>query len=167
MSLAFSPDGTLLASAGRDGALLIWNLHSRNLAHPPIFGHHDSVSDITFSPDSRLLASASCYEKTPYGECESGEVRLWDVATGHAIGQPFIGRHGDIVGLSFQSDGRTVLSGHYDGSMVLWDVNPDSWIRKACDIANRNLTSTEWQRYLETEPYQETCAALRSRVGME
>jgi hypothetical protein len=34
-----------------------------------------------------------------------------------------------------------------------------SWVRQACRIANRNLTLEEWQTYLGSAPYQQTCPA--------
>jgi hypothetical protein len=50
-------------------------------------------------------------------------------------------------------------SGSADGSVWLWDMDVTSWMRHAWRIANRNLTLQEWQTYLGSAPYQQTCLA--------
>lgn len=59
-------------------------------------------------------------------------------------------------GLAFNETGDTLLSGHTSG-IVLWNLAPDSLIDQACTIANRNLTPSEWQRYMGDRPLRQTC----------
>ena len=48
-----------------------------------------------------------------------------------------------------------------DKTVILWDVDVASWLRKACAIANRNLTHKEWAQYVgEDVPYQAPCPEL-------
>ncbi len=71
--LAFSPDGTLLASA--DGmSLRLWDLSSRT-EKLTLEGHREMIMTIAFSPDGSLLASAG----------KDGTLRLWEVSTGQAL----------------------------------------------------------------------------------
>jgi len=43
----------------------------------------------------------------------------------------------------------------------LWDVNPESWLKQLCDIANRNLSQKEWREYMgEQGPFEKTCPDL-------
>ena len=58
ISLAFSPDGKLLAAGGSDGAVRVWNSDDQKLVKE-LKGHGDWVSGIAFSPDGRFLASGS------------------------------------------------------------------------------------------------------------
>ena len=58
--MAFSPDGTLLASAGQDDTVRLWDPASgkQEQVGDPLTGHTDSVTAVAFSPDGTLLASA-------------------------------------------------------------------------------------------------------------
>ena len=42
----------------------------------------------------------------------------------------------------------------------LWDVELQSWLKRACGIANRNLTREEWRKYMGDQPYRKTCPDL-------
>lgn len=66
-SLAFSPDGLLLASASADKTAKIWSLRSGALIHT-LKGHAGGISDVAWSPCSRYLVTAS----------DDGVVALWN-----------------------------------------------------------------------------------------
>jgi hypothetical protein len=108
-SLAFSPDGRIIASAGADGNLKIWDLASGQAirALPVHFSQGESVA---FSPDGRLLASA-----------DDDEVVIWDTITWR---ESFIltGHTGRVTGLAFSPDGRQIVSASWDNTLRLWDL---------------------------------------------
>ena len=93
-SVAFSPDGTLLASGGADNSVKLWIAASgRELR--TMSEHTGIVSSVAFSPDGKMLASGS-QDKT---------VRLWDVATGRRLHT--LSGHADAVNaVAFSPNGK-------------------------------------------------------------
>jgi LPXTG-site transpeptidase (sortase) family protein len=113
-AVAFSPDGTLIASGGRDNAVRLWDTESGE--NTRIFeGHDDWVTRVVFSPDGALLASGA----------RDDTVRLWDVETG-AVLQTIHFHNDDVTGLAFTPDGKVLASGSRDGTIRIGPVGSDA-----------------------------------------
>ena len=111
-AVAFNHDGTLLASAGTDRTVRLWDPATRNPVGDPLTGHDGVVTAVAFNHDGTLLASAST-DRT---------VRLWDPATGNPVGEPLTG-HDDLVQwVAFNHDGTLLASAGEDGTVRLWDA---------------------------------------------
>jgi hypothetical protein len=112
-----SPAADLLATAGSDGAIRIWDLRSRirlQTLRTPLHrrtGHDALALSLAFSPDGGLLAS---------GHVDGG-VHLWHMASGEEY--PVKLRHdAHVAAVAFSPDGRTLASGGMDSTLKLWDV---------------------------------------------
>ena len=110
-SVAYSPDGNTLATAGSDGRVGLWDSKTRTLI-ASLEGHQSSVLAVVFSPDGKKLASAG----------KDNTVMLWGVDSRKPLFPPLTGHADRIEGLAFSPDGNTLASAGYDGTVRLWEV---------------------------------------------
>ena len=61
-------------------------------------------------------------------------------------------------GVAWLDDDHLSTVSAADGSQVTWDLTPDHWLDRACELAGRDLTRAEWARYLPDQPYRRTCS---------
>ena len=110
-SVASSPDGRLIASAGEDQTVRTWDAATGQEARA-LRGHTGRVTSVAFSRDGRRLASAGADET----------VRTWDAATGQ-VGFTLGGRHARPARcVAFSRDGRRLASAGDDRTVKLWDT---------------------------------------------
>jgi hypothetical protein len=58
---------------------------------------------------------------------------------------------------AFDPIGHTLAIAFNDGTVLLWDIDPASWRKRACAVAGCRLTPQEWQDFLPGRPYQPSC----------
>ncbi len=105
----FSPDGARIATATRDGGVLLWETATRRLLRP--FREHSRiVRAIAFSPDGRFLATGG----------EDERLLLWSLETGRRV--RLFGRISEPYRLAFSADGKRLISGSESGAVNLWDT---------------------------------------------
>ncbi|MEO0448461.1 MAG: WD40 repeat domain-containing protein, partial [Verrucomicrobiota bacterium] len=104
----FSPDETLIATAGYDRRIHIWEVATGRL-HRTITGHNGAVFDLAFSPDGSLLASASADQTG----------KIWRVSDGvrlDTLNEP----EAEVNQISFTPDGTHILAAGADHRIYLW-----------------------------------------------
>lgn len=116
-SVAFSPDGTKVATSGGNSAW-VWQVDNGDLFHT-LKGHTGEVETVTFSPDGKTLATGS-WDST---------IKLWQVDNGMLL-HTLKGHLGDVLTVEFSSDGKMIASGGQDGVVRLWQVKNGEFIRK-------------------------------------
>ena len=127
-SVAYSPDGTHLASGTWDGMVRLWDVAKRTeiaaFEHAGIDGR---IYGLAFSPDGTLLASGALDD---WSNPTEHTIKLWDVAAKTHAGT-FRGHKYGIHTIAFSPDGKTIASGAFDNTIRLWDVATGSEITRA------------------------------------
>lgn len=128
-SIAFSPDGKLMASAGKDSFIKIWSIPEGDLTRGIKDGIH-AINTITFSPDGKRLVSGG----------SDDTVKLWSVDSGNLENAPM--KHGsEVKTVCFDREGETIISGGTDNTVLFWSV-PDTAIKQKISPAAQGLTGT-------------------------
>ena len=109
-TVAYSPDGILIASGDRSGGLCVWEAETGRL-YLDLPGHKGAIHQVAWRDDSNVLASAS----------EDGTVKLWDVNAGKQV-KSFSAHGGGATSVAFDHQGRIVSAGK-DNRARLWDGN--------------------------------------------
>jgi WD40 repeat protein/serine/threonine protein kinase len=118
-TLAFSPDGSLVAAGGIDHphhTVKIWDATTGRFIRS-LPGHSQYISEVVFSPDGKLLAAGS----------GDSTVRVWDVATGREI---YTLPHSSWVwNPVFSPDGHVLASASSDGTVRFWNLDTGKEVR--------------------------------------
>jgi WD40 repeat protein len=136
-SVAFSPDGKLLAAANGGRTVSLWEIAGR-MPLAPLSLERAAVWSVAFSPVSGLLALGSAQIVSVV----DNKVILVDVGNRKPLGD--LNQIWPVFGVAFSPDGSLLASvGGY--SVTLWSADAQSWRRLACSVVNRNLSRSEWR----------------------
>jgi WD40 repeat protein/DNA-binding SARP family transcriptional activator/class 3 adenylate cyclase/tRNA A-37 threonylcarbamoyl transferase component Bud32 len=126
--LDWSPDGSMVATEGKDesGLITIRDARTGEPVVPPFRGHDPDVNDVIFSPDSSMLATTG----------DDGDVRVWDTRTGEEI-WGYDGKPGKVWIPSFSPDGSLIAAPFDDEDVVrIWDLNEQTLVHELKDVGD-------------------------------
>ncbi|HRV92418.1 MAG TPA: NB-ARC domain-containing protein [Anaerolineae bacterium] len=154
-SVAFSPNGKILAAGTAEGQVRLWWVANGQ----PILtceGHLGAGWSVVFSPDGHLLASGSA----------DGTICLWDAHTGQSL-KTLVGHTNLVSSVAFSPDGRFLASGSQDQTVRLWDVNTGQSLKTLAGHTNpvRSVAFSPDGRFLASGSFDHTVRLWNVNTG--
>ncbi|MGY1700690.1 nSTAND1 domain-containing NTPase [Geodermatophilus sp. SYSU D00766] len=149
--VAWSPDGQLLAVVGDAGLLHVVDVATAR-AREPVGISPLSLLQAEWLPDGRTVATAAMDGTVTLFDVERGLPRTGPIRASPSGTAPYThllpGPDEELVAFSGAVPGRR------------YPLDPDAWLTAACDLAGRDLTRAEWERFLPARAWQPTCTDL-------
>ncbi|MGH2522373.1 MAG: WD40 repeat domain-containing protein, partial [Anaerolineales bacterium] len=134
-TVAFSPDGQLLAWGSDDGSVALWDMSTQR--QRLLGGHTGRTYTVAFSPDGKILASGG----------QDGVIILWEVATGQDITSFRRTSNAWALSLTFNPDGLEMVIGHTGSTLSMWNIadsgNP-AFVRSLARGHRDDVWSVAW-----------------------
>lgn len=126
----YSPDESLIATAGYDQTILIWNANTGEVVRE-LTGHNGAIFDLAFSPDGVVLVSA----------CADETLKVWNVEQGtrlDTLSQP----EGEVFAVAVTGDGKHIVAGSADNRLRVWRLKSIQSARINPLVATRFIDET-------------------------
>lgn len=108
LSVKYSFNGQLIATASDDDTAKIWSASTGNLQRT-LIGHTDWINDITFSPNDQFVATAG-----------DNTAKIWNVSTGN-LQRTLMGHTDFVFGITYSPDGKFIATASFDSTAKIWD----------------------------------------------
>ena len=129
-SAIFSPDESLIATAGYDREIILWDVATGEPVRS-LSGHNGAIFDLAFSPDGEVLVSA----------CADETVKVWHVSSGErldTLSQP----EGEVFATAITHDGKYILAASADNRLRVWELRSKQRARINPIVATRFIDET-------------------------
>ena len=130
-SVAWSPNGALIASGMDDGIIILWDAE-RGVELGTLEGHEQGVRSVAWSPDGELLCSGS----------DDSAIVLWDIESGSQAAT-LQGHTRGVHSIAPSPDGEMLASGSYDRKVILWNIASGESV-KVLEGHARGVRSIAW-----------------------
>ena len=130
-ALTFIPGTSLLASAGDDHLIRLWDV-DQNALKSTLHGHETLVTAIATPPDGRILVSGDL----------QGNLRLWDLEAAEAPPRPLTSISGRARAMRWSPDGRHLAVGGDSGRVLVWERATDRWV--SLKTAGKDAYGVAW-----------------------
>jgi len=159
LSIAYHPTRQIIAygteimdekGLAKRGLVKLFDLKTRKVAKE-LPGHKAGVSDIEFSPNGLLLASAG-YDR---------KLQMWVVDQLDELPITMDNNNGNIWKIAFSSDSDYLMASCNNGEIRVWQTNAKMLAEQICPKLKRNMTPEEWKLYVGNDVgYEATCKSL-------
>jgi WD40 repeat protein len=139
VGVAFSPDGTRIATASFDKTAKVWDVVSGREVFT-LVGHTDRIYGVAFSPDGRRLATAS----------KDRTAKVWEAVFGQEV-FTLAGHTATVNSVTFSPDGRRLATASEDKTVHVYIMNIEDLMALARTRVTRPLTVKEYKKYLHKE----------------
>jgi WD40 repeat protein len=134
----------------RRGAVKLYDL-DKNKITKELTGHKAGISDVEFSPDGFLLASAG-YDR---------RLQMWVVDQEEDLPITMDNNNGNIWKIAFSRNSDYLLASCNNGEIRVWQTNSRMLAEQVCPKLPRNMTPEEWKTYVGNDiEYESTCKSL-------
>ena len=131
--IAISLDANLIASAGQDGEIRVWNIAEQKCV-ADIAAHHDEVRGVELTLDAKFLVSGS----------RDGSVQVWNISTGKSV-RKYSERLMTLTKIALNPQAKTVAMADGAGTIILWNVLTNLVIDRV-NCQNGGVTAIRFSR---------------------
>ncbi|HZY78869.1 MAG TPA: hypothetical protein VFE50_05055 [Cyclobacteriaceae bacterium] len=159
LSIALDPNNKLIAygvevlgenSQTLRGTVKIYDIAEKRVTKQ-LSGHKSGISELKFSPDGLLLASAGLDKK----------LQMWVVEHPEDLPIEMTNNNGNIWDIAFTKDNNYLVAACNVGEIRVWPTDPRALAELVCPKLTRNMTPEEWSLYVEKDKAPEiTCKSL-------
>jgi WD40 repeat protein/class 3 adenylate cyclase len=149
-AVTFSRDGRLFVTGGGTGDVRFFDARTGKRQGRTVFASAGWVLSMGFDAGGKRLVTGG----------SDGSVRLINVGSRQQVGSALPGLANTAVWATYTLNGLSVIAVFDAGRGYIWDVVPKDWQEHACTVAGRNLTRSEWQRFLPDRPYRRVCPSI-------